>query len=302
MLTSGSRIEQGEQSMAAKDHDDTAGNSRRGAVRDLSAYFALVFAITWGLGAAFLFARPQLEAVVGPMGQINQHWLYFVAVFAPTISAVVCSLALGGWAGVKSLLLGLVRPTPLIWVAIAILSWPLTLAAFALATHAAEPGGQVDLHALAIGAPLLAFTTLALVTDPGGFGEELGWRGFALPRLLRITSPLAAAVVLGTLWGVWHLPAFFISGLAQTRFGFGWFVFGAVVETVWMTWLYLHANGNVIVAGVIPHLMWNLVYDANVLSGDVIRIEVTALSVLVVGVLVVFGPGLKGWRRKDQAA
>jgi membrane protease YdiL (CAAX protease family) len=275
---------------------DVDGRARRQTAVELSLYFGICFLITWGLGAALLFARPQLEAVVGPMGQINHHWLYFIAVFAPTLAAVGCSLMFGGWGGLKALALRFVRPVRPLWVAIAILLWPLWLAAYALATHTTGVGGQVDLHALAFGVPTLAFTTLVLFTDPGGFGEETGWRGYALPRLLRLFRPATASAVLGIFWGLWHLPAFFVSGLAQSQFGLGWFLLGCVAECVVWTWIYLNANGNVVVAGVIPHLMWNLVFDAHVLSGDVIRLETIALSLLALALLVCLGPGLRGWK------
>ncbi len=80
------------------------------AVPQLAAFFGLTFAITWGLGALLIFAKPQLEAAIGPMGPINHHWLYYVAVWAPTISAVMLSLAFGGWGDVKALALRFVRP------------------------------------------------------------------------------------------------------------------------------------------------------------------------------------------------
>jgi uncharacterized protein len=252
-----------------------------------------------------VLARPQLEAVVGPIVQVNQHWLYYVAICAPSIAAIVCSLGFGGWSGLKALGARLVRPVRPLWVVVAILFWPLLLAAYALAAHTAGQGGQggqVDLHALAFGMPVVAFTTWVLFTDPGWFGEEFGWRGFALPRLLRLWSPATASVVLGLIWGLWHLPGFFISGLAQRQFGLAWFLVGCVAECIVWTWLYLHANGNLIVAGMIPHLMWNLVFDAHVLSGDVIRVEVTPMILLAVVLLAVLGPGLRGWKPRAQTA
>ncbi len=272
-------------------------SSRKRVVGELATFFALAFAMTWGLGALLLLVRPQLEAVIGPLGVINHHWLYYLAVCAPTISAVGCSLAFGGWAGLKALALRFVRPVRPMWIVIAVLAWPLTLVAYALATRASGGVAQIDLHALAVVAPVMAITTPIMVIDPGGFGEEAGWRGFALPRLLTMFQPATAAVLLGVIWCLWHLPAFFVSDLAQSQFGFGWFMLALTACSVLMTWIYQHANGSVLVAGVIPHLMFNLMFDAHVFSGDAMRLEATAMGLLAAALLICFGPSLKRWGR-----
>ena len=52
-------------------------------------------------------------------------------------------------------------------------------------------------------------------------GEELGWRGFAQPRLMRRHQPVMVNMVIGTLWGVWHLPDFFADEGVLGSLGFG---------------------------------------------------------------------------------
>jgi membrane protease YdiL (CAAX protease family) len=278
--------------MLNKDGATIAREDRRRAIRELAAYFGLSFVITWGLGGLVIFARPQLEALIGPMGALNHHWLYYLAVTAPAISAVVCSLVFGGAAGLKALGARFLRPVKIIWVAVALLIWPAALTVFALAETALGRGGGIDLHTLWVGAPVMALTTWALVVDPGGLGEETGWRGYAMPRLLKLAPPLWAGMVLGLIWGIWHLPAFFLSDLAQSQFGLGWFLAGTVALSVVMAWLFVHANGNVVVAGVIPHLWWNLAFDAHVFRGDVLQQEVMAIGLLALLLVFRFGPDL----------
>jgi membrane protease YdiL (CAAX protease family) len=62
---------------------------------------------------------------------------------------------------------------------------------------------------------LVAFVpTLVMITIMGGFGEELGWRGFMLPRAQARYSALVASLIVGVLHGLWHVPMFFIEGLS----------------------------------------------------------------------------------------
>ena len=280
--------------------DRTGSRSR--ALRQLGAYFGLTFAITWGLGGLLILARPQLEAVIGPIGETSHHWLYYVAVYAPTISAVSLSMAFGGGAGVKALAMRFVRPARPAWLLIALLFWPLALTLYELGMRAAGVAGGIDLHALWVGAPVLALTTTALIADPGGFGEETGWRGFALPRLLTLCRPLTAALILGLIWGLWHLPAFFVSDLSQSQFALGWFLLTTTALSVVMTWIFVNANGNLLIAGVIPHLMLNLFFGAHAFNGNIVRIEAIAMTVLAMTLVAFLGPSLKGWRSPESAS
>jgi membrane protease YdiL (CAAX protease family) len=74
----------------------------------------------------------------------------------------------------------------------------------------------------------------------GGF-EEPGWRGFALPALLERLHPTLAALMLGTIHAVWHLPL--MSHYGTT---IGWFLFNAIPMTIIFNWFYLKSRGSVI--------------------------------------------------------
>ncbi len=278
-------------------------DARRRATRELIAYFALAFALTWGLGAAVIFFRPQFEAVVGPLGPLITSWPYYVAVCAPTISAVLISAAFGGVQGVKNLFAGLVRPFRLRWLFLALLAIPAAYLLCGLIERALfgnAGSASVDVHALLVSAPFLLFTTPNIFVDPGPWGEETGWRGFALPRLLTRFSPLTSALILGVIWGVWHTPAFLLSGLSQSSLNFGWFLAGSTLLTIFMTWIYINANRNYLVAGFIPHMMSNLLFTAHVASD--IKIEVFAFIAITAIIVAVSGPGLKGWRFAREVA
>jgi membrane protease YdiL (CAAX protease family) len=108
--------------------------------------------------------------------------------------------------------------------------------------------------------PWSAFPTalvIAIVKDPGPIGEEFGWRGFALPRLLERYSPLNASVRLGLIHAAWHIPLFFIPGMPQTRVSFPLFALGVVSIATFDTALYLRTSASLLLA-ILVHLLANV--------------------------------------------
>ncbi len=92
--------------------------------------------------------------------------------------------------------------------------------------------------------------------------EEVGWRGYALPRLLETHSLVASSAVLGAVWALWHVPLFLIPGTWQHAQGFGSPVFWRYVvqilpRTYLYTWVYLR-NGRSLPSMVVFHSLSNM--------------------------------------------
>jgi membrane protease YdiL (CAAX protease family) len=88
-----------------------------------------------------------------------------------------------------------------------------------------------------------------LIILTASFAEELGWRGFALPRLQQRYGPILGTVILGTLHGLWHLPAFFTQILGPFSFpGYAGFLISAIALTFLFTWIFNHTRGSVLLA------------------------------------------------------
>lgn len=223
------------------------------ALREVYAFFVLTFAISWGSGALFLAFHGTLEPIFGRPGPLNP--IFLLAACAPTLSAVALSALRGT---LRELFSRIVRPVNTIWIAIAALYLPLMGLALIFMPDFGFGTSTVSPRTILVSLPIALFATPLLLTNTGPLGEELGWRGYALPRLLKCVSPLAAAGIIGVVWAIWHIPAFFIAGvMGQSLEGFGVWALDTVALSVVMTWLFLRANGNVVVAGMIPHFVIN---------------------------------------------
>ena len=104
---------------------------------------------------------------------------------------------------------------------------------------------------------VLGFVLTMLLGGP--LLEEIGWRGFALPRLQRRYGPLVAALVLGVLWALWHLPQFLVPTWAASSGGGGvsgiaLFVLVAVAFSVVLSWVFNNTRGGLLIVGAGAHL------------------------------------------------
>jgi hypothetical protein len=90
--------------------------------------------------------------------------------------------------------------------------------------------------------------------------EEFGWRGVALPLLQRRFRPIGADLILSTLWAIWHLPAFFLSGTPHSQWSFPVFFIGVVSISFILTPLFNAAGGSILVAAIYHFQMNNPIW------------------------------------------
>lgn len=76
----------------------------------------------------------------------------------------------------------------------------------------------------------------------GGGLEEIGWRGFLLPKFLNFFSPLKSSIILGIIWSLWHLPLWFINGSNQQMLNFLPFTFSCLGASLILTSIYIKTN------------------------------------------------------------
>ena len=142
--------------------------------------------------------------------------------------------------------------------------------------------------------------------------EEPGWRGFALPRLQAVYGPILGTIILGTLHGIWHLPALFTPLLGPfTVQGFITFVLTAAAGTFIYTWLFNNTRGSVWMAMVLhassnaaSQLVTSLIPEDVQLTGWMKTLESGWLNVIIFTtaalVLVIFTRGTLGYQRNQS--
>jgi membrane protease YdiL (CAAX protease family) len=198
----------------------------------VTAFFAVA------VGASWLVWVPVAYGMVeGPT------MAYVVAGgFGPAIAGAVVTKATGG--SVRSWLAGLIRgDIGLRWYLVALALPLVVVAGNALALVLL--GISLDFSVLPgrTAGYLFAFAFALLL---GGGQEELGWRGFALPRLQRAHGPMAASLVIGVVWAVWHLPLFAMEGTSQSQVPFLAYAPAVVAMSVIFTWLYNESAGCIL--------------------------------------------------------
>jgi len=171
----------------------------------VQTYYALTIVISWGC----------MLVVMGPGGVLGTETVavellplvYLATLLGPSVAGLVLTGLVDGRAGFRDLRSRLFRwRAGIRWYAIALLTAPILIAATLLLLSLASPKFLPAIVTANDRASLLSVgIVMGLVV---GFFEELGWTGFAAPRLRQRYGVLKAGLILGLLWGLWHLPLF----------------------------------------------------------------------------------------------
>jgi len=212
-------------------------------------FFVLAFVISW---------VPLLASAAHALGwspiEVPLAWLV-VAGYGPALAAVILVARQAGWDAVKELLGRLLHwRVGLAWYVLVVVS-PVAFLLVGITVHVALEGQAPNLadppllREVAQGAAPLLF--LAIVFVQQGLvliGEEVGWRGYALPALQARYSALVASLILGLVWGLWHLPLILTpqarSGVAEVPVVL--FLLDIVASSVFYAWVYNNTRGSLL--------------------------------------------------------
>jgi membrane protease YdiL (CAAX protease family) len=247
--------------------------------RSLLCFFVVTFAVSWG--CYLTAAMVQRAGLATPALRVLATALMYVGTFAPAFVALSMSVRRGKVDAATTLLGRAFRGNVSVrWYLMAIGYFPaLKLAATAI--HR----GVVGTWPLFGGTPWYIVAAAVAVSTPVQAGEELGWRGYALPRLAARFGLARASLLLGVIWAAWHLPLFLIPGVDNYGQSFTLFLIAVTALSVAMAWLYIRTNGSLLLV-----MLMHSVVDQTFLvipSGNPSTTNPFALSATLVGWLTV---------------
>jgi uncharacterized protein len=254
----------------------------------LVSFFLLAYGLSW----AYWIPMAVTGIRVGP----GSHASHFPGLIGPALAAFIVTRFTRGKEGASALARRLVlvsRPvarflayslSPLIFLALAVV----------VARAAQAPLPPLSDFGVYSGLPPLGLPIVVSLVLLGGFGEETGWRGFALEPLQRRFGPAAGTLILGALWAAWHAPLFFIVDsyramtLPMIAFGFG---FGICAGALVLSRVAHRTDGSVLAAA-----LWHAAYNMTsaTAAGRGVIAAVTTTAVMVWAIALLWGAARHG--------
>ncbi|MGL5816083.1 MAG: CPBP family intramembrane glutamic endopeptidase [Phycicoccus sp.] len=218
--------------------------------RDLAGRRPVVMFLVLALAFTWTFHIPMAAMYVAGVVDSIDHVVLLLVVgsFGPLVAALATTALASGRTGARAFVAAMLRwRISLRWYGVAVsLPFAIIIAAAALAGRSPGEGWGQALAVL----PLMAVNVVASLWT-GPLGEEPGWRGFALPRLLESNGPLRAVLLIGGMWTLWHVPAFVFpdwrDGIPLATFAVVFLVDNITVSAV-MLWLWYRTEGSVLLA------------------------------------------------------
>ena len=254
----------------------------------LASFFLLAYAISWLLwaplwlpafGVHTLRALP-FQHALGALGPISAAFL-------------LCALEAGS-AGVGDLARHVfLWRGRLSWVLVALVA-PYILLLFAVIGTSRFSGDVATLRGFGESREFPQLTALGFLAYnivSFGFGEETGWRGFALPRLQVRHSALMASLLLTVGWALWHLPLFLYRPgyTSMDAAGIAGWLFSLLTGAVLLTWLYNESRGSILVVAIF-HATVDVAFTSGIASSSVVNVTGALVTLWGIIVLVVAGP------------
>jgi uncharacterized protein len=228
-------------------------NLKKLSAVSLVPFFLITFVIAWGVLALYMFYNEGMTKVFGQLS--GMHPLFFLAVWAPAIAAFAVITIKEGFSGLKRFIARIkIFKCSVSWCLFIFVAIPLVF------YIGAAIKGTLFTEPLPISGGIFSILTALFFAVIKGPIEEFGWRGFALPLMQRYIAPLWAGIILGFIWGIWHIPAFLISGTQQSAWSFTPFFLGTIAISVLLTALFNASKGSILLAAILHFQFMNPIW------------------------------------------
>ena len=253
--------------------------TKRSNNKPLVIFFLLSYLPAWGLMGLFI---AQNHGWVSP--DIPFEPFLIIGSWVPNIAAfLVIAFVLKKKGGIRQLLKGWLKfKVPAFWYLVTLI--PVVLSVISMfiyrLLYGVAPVSEIVFD------PMSMLALLIISTITGATGEELGWRGFALPRLQMRMSAFNASLVLGVIWTMWHVPLWF-AGLGYEEIPFAAYALLIMSSTVLITWACNNSGGSMVIASLF-HLLMNIAI--NIIDSKALFVYALLILALTIMVVFLYGP------------
>jgi hypothetical protein len=218
--------------------------------KDLRKFFILTFLATW-----IFWVIPVLNSHGVIDISISNDLFRIVGSFGPSVIGIIFLVKKEN-KSINEILKNVVSIRGNFkWILYMFLLMPCLLAiAYVIARFGFKSSYELELLNNPILIPI-AFIYILVLGGP--LGEEIGWRGYALNKLLKIHTPFLSSIILALIWAIWHIPLFYIKGTAQEGLSFFAYIINVIILSIFMTILHIKTDKSIFTA-IIFHTTANL--------------------------------------------
>lgn len=175
-----------------------------------------------------------------------------LAVFTPSIVAFFLTLFIRGKKGIYDLFIRqTIQAASLKWFLLSIIVFP-ALISLAILTSLNFDISGFELRATQLVPQIIVIVLIAV-------GEEYGWRGFLLPKLMKRFDLFKSSIILGLIWGIWHFPAYLIGTGVPLQMNFMVFLLWVVLGTLVISWIYYYTKS--VLTSILAHIGANAAFN-----------------------------------------
>lgn len=265
----------------------------------LAIYFGLAYLISW------IIWLPLYGHSLGLTNLPTFTYHHGLGALGPLLASFLTTWAFHKKEGVGQLIKKCLQFKPLLYLSIALFS-PFVLVFAATIINYFVNARPIDLSGLLRCKEFPHFNLLTFFVYNlmfFGLGEEVGWRGFALPRFQKHFNALTSSLMLTAFWAIWHLPLFFYRpGYTSMDWAgiLGW-VLSLLTGSVLLTWLFNASRGSILICAVF-HSTIDIAFTADLADQNVVSYMGLLITLWGILTIVVFKPRNLAFGEREKSA